>query len=306
MFEDLKLNILMAYPYLKPGMLEFLKNNQSDIRFLLDSGAFTAWRTGKLITLDDYCRFLDALPFKPWRYFMLDVVGNPDATLANYQTMLSRGFKPIPIFTRGEDPAILDEYYKTSDVVGIGGLVGTHKNKGFVKAIMKRVNGRRVHWLGFCHPDFLIALKPYMADSTTWSNGHRYGAVPLYLGGGIFKQVRKEVFFKRSQKNTQAEAVQRMGFDPDDLRSGEKFKKVVLRIGMASWIRLGFDLYEKNGTNLFLAGLSEQNLAESLEEFHRQRTIRGKINGTKKSNRNFIGRNGFDDGSRVGEVEVSR
>lgn len=127
-----RLNVLVAYPYATPQVVEQLRQCGPDLRFLLDSGAFTAWKAGKPIELDDYCRFLEALPVKPWRYFALDVIGDPHGTMRNYEAMLRRGFSPVPIFTRGEDPSVLEDYYKTSDVVGIGGLVGTANNRGFV------------------------------------------------------------------------------------------------------------------------------------------------------------------------------
>ena len=75
-----RLNFLVAYPYCKPDVFEVLKNQTLPYRFLLDSGAFTAHNAGKVITLDDYCRFIEAMPIKPWRYFQLDVVGDPDKT----------------------------------------------------------------------------------------------------------------------------------------------------------------------------------------------------------------------------------
>ncbi len=115
------LNVLVAYPYVKDGMIKEMTPliNSGHIRWLLDSGAFTAHNSGKDITLDEYCRFLDRLPVKPWRYFMLDVIGNPDATWNNYQKMLSRGYKPVPIFTYGSDLQLVDEYYKTSDYINM-------------------------------------------------------------------------------------------------------------------------------------------------------------------------------------------
>lgn len=178
------LNLLVAYPYAKPDVIELIRQNEGRIRFLLDSGAFTAWKAGKPIALDDYCRFLESLPIKPWRYFALDVIGDPHGTMKNYEMMLKRGFKPVPIFTRGEDPSVLEDYYKTSDVVGIGGLVGTQGNKGFVKGIMKLVNGRRVHWLGFSALAFVKHYRPYMLDCATWNTGASYAEPVVYMGGG--------------------------------------------------------------------------------------------------------------------------
>ena len=51
------------------------------------------------------------------------MIGDAKATVANYDEMRRRGFDPIPIFTRGSDPALLEYCYSTTDLVGVGGLV---------------------------------------------------------------------------------------------------------------------------------------------------------------------------------------
>lgn len=194
------LNLLVAYPYVNKAVLSLVRERQKEIRLLVDSGAFTAWKAKKEIKLDDYCRFIETLPVKPWRYFTLDVVGNPKETMVNYNLMLKRGFKPIPIFTRGEDSSVLDEYYKTSDVVGVGGLVKTKGKNGFVKGIMSKIGSRKVHWLGFINLAFLKYFKPYMCDSSTWSMGSRYGSFPFYPGHGLNPtQITRKTLSKQSK-----------------------------------------------------------------------------------------------------------
>ncbi len=89
--NDFKLSCLAAYPYMSPPTVDMLNRNKDNLRFLLDSGAFTAWKAGKPIALDDYCKFLDTLPFKPWRYFTLDVIGDPKNTLKNRQWIVLAG-----------------------------------------------------------------------------------------------------------------------------------------------------------------------------------------------------------------------
>lgn len=164
------------------------------VRLFLDSGAFTAWKSGKPIELDDYCKFIEELPIKPWRYLMLDVIGDPEATMRNYETMLDRGFKPVPIFTRGEDPAIIDKLYETSDIIAIGGLVGTQKNKGFAKGILEHLKGRPAHLLGFTNKTFIKALRPYSCDSSSLQGAARYGQVELFneRDGTWFKMMKTE------------------------------------------------------------------------------------------------------------------
>ncbi len=179
--EQVKLNILVAYPYINKMMIETVTEHEGSIRWLVDSGAFTAWKAGKEVSIDAYCKFIEGLPVAPWRYFTLDVIGNPKASMANYEVMLKRGFNPIPIFTRGEDPSVLDEYYKTSDVVGVGGLVGTKGNKGFVNGIMKHVGGRKVHWLGFTNAEYIKHYKPPICATLLLGSAHFAMLQCLYI-----------------------------------------------------------------------------------------------------------------------------
>jgi hypothetical protein len=263
------LNLLVAYPYVKNEIIQIVKNNQDKIRFLLDSGAFTAWKAGKPIALDDYCRFIESLPFEPWKYFSLDVIGDPHATLKNYEIMLSRGFNPLPIFTRGEDPAVLEEYYKTSDVVGIGGLVGTQGNKGFVKGIMKLVNKRKVHLLGFTNLAFLKVYRPYMADSSSWEMGARFAACPLYLGRGApLAKIDKTNVKAQLAIPRVREAIIRLGLDPDEFFKPEKWNggySITRRTGARSMVRYSLDVQKHLGTNLFLAATTKYAVELLLE-----------------------------------------
>lgn len=262
--------MLIAYPYVKSDVLHILRNRKDEIRLLIDSGAFTAWKAGTTISIDDYCKFIESLPVTPWRYFSLDVIGNPKGTLKNYEIMVKRGFKPIPIFTRGEDPSYLDDYYKTSDVVGIGGLVGTKKNKGFVKGIMKVVNGRKVHWLGFTNLDFLKVFKPYMADSSTWEMGARFANCPLYLGRGLPNiQITKQSIQIHLRNPQIVQAIESYGFNPNDLLIKENWsggRSITRRLSAKSMRRLSEDVGKNIGTNLFLAAAGKQAIEILLED----------------------------------------
>jgi hypothetical protein len=249
------LNILVAYPYANSQMIEMLRGCGPELRFVLDSGAFTAWKAGKPIELDNYCRFIEQLPVKPWRYFTLDVIGDPEGTMRNYETMLKRGFKPVPIFTRGEDPSVLEDYYKTSDVVGVGGLVGTPNNRGFVRGIMRHVGKRDVHWLGFTDLDFIKVFKPYMCDSSTWESGARYGALKLYLGRGKFKSVKKTDFANKPDPAI-LERIKYLGLDPYQLSQRDSWYggySPSRSLCARSSVVLSVDVERSVGTKLFLA-----------------------------------------------------
>lgn len=234
--------------------MALIAERKDDIRLLLDSGAFTAWKTGKPIALDDYCKFLEALPIEPFRYFMLDVVGDPDATLKNYETMLKRGFKPVPIFTRGAEVSMLNRYYKTSDCVGIGGLVGTRGSPGFVNGIMEHVRERKVHLLGFNRIEYLKIYKPYSCDSTNFLRAQKYGWLDVYLGyGEMVHLIRRKMHTKPEQRVL--DRIASYGFDPYELRNEQAWRgtRTGALVPYYSWVNFSLDAERDISTLVFLA-----------------------------------------------------
>lgn len=258
--NDLKLNLLVAYPYFTSKIGQIIKENQHNIRFVLDSGAFTAWKAGKPIALDDYCRFLDSLPIKPWRYFNLDVIGDPEASLNNYEIMRSRGYKPVPIFTRGDKAARLEQYYETSDVVGVGGLVGTRGNRGFVNGVMRQAKGRKIHLLGFTPNDFIKFHRPYMCDSSAWSMCFRFGSLSVYKGRGEFTTIKRTSLKDRPSEDD-ARACARLGVSIRDLafRDGwlDKPTAPAKILAARSWVNYSLDVRRNVGTLVFMAAVDD-------------------------------------------------
>jgi hypothetical protein len=256
------LNVLVAYPYATPPMLTRLAEYKESIRFVLDSGAFTAWKAGKPIDLDDYCRFLDRLPVKPWRYFLLDVIGDPKGTLRNYEIMLKRGYSPVPIFTRGEDPSILNDFYKSSDVVAVGGLVGTRGNKGFVNGIMRHIGKRRVHWLGFTVPEYILHYRPYMCDSSSFDSPLRFGKLKLYIGRGKMIDVQAKDFIRKPPQKI-LDAVRFYTEDPHSLATKSEWvnsgknKTTLERLTYKSAVAMYRELSSRSGTLIFFACTAE-------------------------------------------------
>lgn len=261
-----KLNVLVAFPYCSKDFLRFFKARGDQLRILIDSGAFTAWKQGTQITIDEYCSFLDAMPVKPWRYFMLDVIGDPAATWKNYEIMRKRGFDPIPIFTRGEDFDHLDRYYDRTDVVGVGGLVRTQRNRAFVNGIMKRIGKRRVHLLGFSDLNFLKSYKPYSCDSSGW-NQQAYGQLRLYMGAGQFAYLSQQEA-RESIPEPVADRLRFYGLEPYTLRnkagwgSGPVRDRAAFIACCRGMSHASFEIEKMLGTKYFFAETAVYNLAE--------------------------------------------
>jgi hypothetical protein len=264
---DFPLRILVAYPYMKTELIKLLSTHKNDIEFLLDSGAFTAWKAGKEIDPQEYIKFIKSLPFKPWRYFNLDKIGDPEGSFRNYRLMLDNDLNPLPVFTRGENIEMLEEYYRTSDVVAIGGLVGTKGNKSFVKGMMEKVGDRRVHWLGFTSADFVNHYKPYMCDCSSWSYATRYGDLQLYMGNGRIQSIHRREFYKKPPQEIY-DAIASYGVDPRRLAFNESWKSnnnLVHDLVARSWVRRSLESELMLGTRLFLACASKDDVSTVLK-----------------------------------------
>lgn len=257
------LNILISYAYIKDRHIGILKPLIDDgyCRLFLDSGAFTAFSSGKPIQLDDYCRFLEQMPIRPWRYFTLDVIGDPEKTMRNYETMVSRGFSPVPIVTLNDGGASLEAFYQTSDIVALGGLVGTpaKKRNAFIAKMMKAIKGRKVHWLGVVDDKMVKHFKPYSCDSSSVEGAGRFGTVNLYLGNGKHMTIGRDHFKSMPSAKIQ-NALKKYGLQLSDFSrkdnwraAGDPLRKPFILANCHSYVLKSLD-YEKHiGTKVFLA-----------------------------------------------------
>lgn len=194
--ENTRVNILIAFPYFKRAITEYLRDIPKDTyRLIVDSGAFTAWNIGKQINLDEYCRFLDSIEYlRPFNAVQLDVFGDPEGTWKNFGIMKSRGYDVMPVFTRGDSLERLDEMYRHTDYIMFGGITVGGKNLNYVKWFSENNKGRHVHWLGFCNVDFIKHYHPFSVDSSSWASGARFGNVAFYRGYGQLKTMGRKAF----------------------------------------------------------------------------------------------------------------
>lgn len=149
---------------------------------LLDSGAYTAFKSKKEINLEDYCSFVKNPPFKLWRYFALDKIGDSKATDRNLQIMLDKGLKPIPVFQRGQPLDKLYELLGKFDLVGIGGVAGTNDRNSYLKWILQRpdIDKQRLHLLGVLNIDIIKQYRPYSCDSSFLVFAPKFATITYY------------------------------------------------------------------------------------------------------------------------------
>lgn len=211
-------------------------SNRRDLRprVIIDSGAFTAFTTGKVINPKDYAVW--AIDFeKRWRskmasleFMNLDVIGNQDGTWENQKILEKLGMRPLPIITFGVDLKHLDRALENYDYIALGGLVPYSRQKDKLKkwldSCFSRVMAyrrktdilRRVHLLGIT-TDWVLKRYPcYSSDSSTWVSCLRFGGgtaaglkqVPRYKASSAAMSatihvLRSEI---RKYKNMETEA----------------------------------------------------------------------------------------------------
>lgn len=274
-------NILIAYPYFSDKIKTILENAAGKYHLIVDSGAFSAWNSGKEIKLEDYCKFLDSLPTDMnYRPVQLDVIGDAERSYENLIKMREDGYDPIPVFTRGETLERLDEFYTISDYVMLGGVAKGGTNKNYVKYFLENNKGRKCHLLGFTRVPFILRYKPYSVDSSSWASAVRYGQMAVYIGGGKMKRYKKQDFMERPSQD-RMDVLHSMGFTFDEiarlgnteawinrssysqkqLSAFSQFVTLVACVMQAVWI-------EKHcGTKLYFAA-SDHNQIEGLLEAH--------------------------------------
>ena len=198
------LNLLVAYPYFKSaGFTDTIKQrirDSKDIRFILDSGAFSAFNSGHEVDLNEYNTFLkENEDVYDWA-IQLDVVGNSEETIKNLNIQLDKGLRVSPVFTRGMAYEYGREIQKHHELVFFGGVkmgTGGEINKYAPRYIKKlEVEGidlkNKAHILGYTADSLIKTFKPFSCDSSSLSSIGRYGILGLYDGFGKVKNIDRK------------------------------------------------------------------------------------------------------------------
>lgn len=158
---------------------------------MIDSGGFQLQKeTDELppphITVHQYARWLltKVLPKYEDRvdgHFTLDILNNAKQTWANQQILESYGLKPIPIWHDGEELEYLDFFCKRYELVGIGGVQGSHRDyRGFKRLFCSLTHdypANKFHLLGlgFAADKCRRWLEPHSIDFLTWIVPEQFG-----------------------------------------------------------------------------------------------------------------------------------
>lgn len=161
--------ILVALPWLDG----YRQSGLAPQRTMLDSGAFSAWNSGKTIDLDQLVR----VGRQNWTERVgLDVIGDWRGSKQNAIRMraLDRGAS-MPVFHVGDPWDLLDFYCAHWPKVGLGGMVGSAGRgravglRVWLDQVFARAWPHRFHAFGQTGADILFGYPFHSADSSSWA-----------------------------------------------------------------------------------------------------------------------------------------
>lgn len=171
-------------------------------RFMLDSGAFTFFSSGKNVNWDEYVKkygeFINRNNVK--LYFELDIdklIGYEKVLYYRHKLEDMTGKACIPVWHKFRGQENFIEMCEQYNYVAIGGIVTkeiTQKEYKYFPQLIKTAhkNGARIHGLGFTNLKGLTQYKFDSVDSTSWVSGNRFGSIYMFDGETMVKHDKKE------------------------------------------------------------------------------------------------------------------
>ncbi len=196
-----------------------VEQRRTDLRLFIDSGAFTAWKQGTPIDLNDYIDFAKEIKKKaicPVTFAALDVIAgstngatqeqHDDACSQgwkNYLAMKEQGIQSVPTFHQDDPWKWLDILADDTDHIAVAprkrGKSDTEKMR-WLNECHRRLGKRsydgslRIHGLGISSPVFMETYPFYSVDSTAWLwSGGKTGSYRYFDGRSAPSVPRSEL-----------------------------------------------------------------------------------------------------------------
>lgn len=168
---------------------------------LLDSGAFSSWKRGISLSVNDYIDFCKRHKHEVDSFVNLDCIPGKDGKMdhsqssieqsaaKSYETlqeMKAAGLSPIPVFHQGERFYWLDRMLEEGETyVGISPYMRAHQNEiveWMDKCFTRITDGRgkpliKTHGFGVTSARLCVRYPWFSVDSTSWSVGGGYGTI---------------------------------------------------------------------------------------------------------------------------------
>ena len=209
--NDTPLNLLLSFAYgaknLKLSEEFFGMSRSGEANVMIDSGAFSAFNSKGMshVTLDNYCNYLDAFGDDAQKYVMLDVIGNDNASKANFDTMVKRGYKPMFVFTIADNDLLgVAERIKVCPHVCVAGGA-TVKNNWLIQRYQRVMyatgNKARIHGLAFVTFPRMLQCQLESVDSSTWTfAAQKFGRYQIFEPTSGMRQMSRNELAAKLKK----------------------------------------------------------------------------------------------------------
>jgi hypothetical protein len=212
-WEREPLNILVSFPFV--GLWRRKGFNTPGVRTILDSGAYSAWKSGVRIDIDALCE--EARNPEWHEVVSLDVIGDCKASCENALYMKAQGLQVMPVFHYGDDWAYLDLYCREFDRVGLSCRFGEPLSRSYawLDQCFTRGYPKKFHSFGWVERKMLWRFPFYSADTTSWGRrlkygrshvfGHQYRVPRSSEGNDIAYDLRPEIrYYLQLQRDLQS------------------------------------------------------------------------------------------------------
>ena len=260
----IKLRILISYWYYKDINLDevlgkYFTGNYPEI--FADSGAFSAMTQNGNVNIDDYNQWIKKYKHLFSVYSNLDIIKDAPKTLYNQKYMEDAGLEPLPVFHVLEDWKDLEYYIDNYQYIALG-VAGMQNRKdaimGWLTRCFELAREKSVyHGFGLTSWKVMSSFPWYSVDSSSWGQGFRYGAVPIfdYSHGKFYKP-------RLGNKNDWIKVdkiVREMGFDPlDFMDRSRNDRQKICAISALSYINA--ERWLQNKTKIYLVSGGESSI----------------------------------------------
>lgn len=171
-------NFLCSYVVSPKEYKHFLGTHKS---IIIDSGAFSAWNSGKVVDIEkyiSYCQNLDP----DWTFINLDVIPKTGSSKQEIERCIEQGKENflyiktkiknvLPVYHYGEDLSVLKWYMEHCDYIGISPANDTHEKvkRAFLDSVFDITRDKiKCHGLGYSSFSGMLRYPFYSVDSISF------------------------------------------------------------------------------------------------------------------------------------------
>lgn len=144
-------------------------------KLMLDSGAYSAYRKGKVIDIDAYIAFIKEFGHLFDVCVNLDVIGDGEASYMNWMYMKRQGVNTMPVYHIGTHIKWLKKYLRKTDYIGLGAIANLSSVRR-IKSLSEiwekylvdpktKLATHKVHGMGLTAIDIIERYPWYSVDS---------------------------------------------------------------------------------------------------------------------------------------------